>query len=297
MKSSILKRTWRIGRWFVAGFVLLFAFRFVYGYLSPASVNASQRGSYFDGLTNLRKNYASEKGGKGVAQMSVVDVAPDGGIPSNSQKYEKTAEVTSRSAGFEQDDKTIRSKTAAFKGVIQYENAFGLKGARELHLLIGIVPEAFDSFYTEIRKIGEIRSMSVVKEDKTNEYRQLNARKASLQKTLESLQELKSKGGAISDFVGLHDKILEIESQLQDLGVQLGNFNTENEFCTVKFSLYEGRPQTGIPIIHRIKAALEWTLQYYFLFLGIVFLLTLSSFILLVIADKLKIMQIVNRDN
>src|SRR5882757_449953 len=59
----------------------------------------------------------------------------------------------------------------------------------------------------------------------------------SLQATLSSLNDLKKKNGAVGDFVTLHDKILEIETQLQILGVDLGNFNTENEFCTLHFSL------------------------------------------------------------
>ncbi|WP_423738173.1 DUF4349 domain-containing protein [Chitinophaga caseinilytica] len=286
MKSPFLKRAWRLGRWFIAGFAALFIFRIVLGYVEPSAARSNSRSGFFDGLANIRKNYASEKLAPTMVQLADVSLA-------SSQKYEKTAEVTSRSADFEKDDQTIRSKTAAFKGVIQYENADGLKGGRELHLLIGIAPEAFDSFYTEVRKIGEIRSMSVVKEDKTNEFRQLNARKASLENTRTSLMELKSKGGEVGDFVSLHDKILEIESKLQELGVELGDFNADNEFCTVKFSMYEGKAKQGITFLQRVKVALEWTIQYYCILLGIVFFATLSAFILLLIIDKLKIMQIV----
>nr|GFD12335.1 hypothetical protein [Tanacetum cinerariifolium] len=100
----------------------------------------------------------------------------------------------------------------------------------------------------------------ITKVDKTNEYRQLNAKKVSIEKTLASLNELKSKGGQISDFVSLNDKILEIEEKLQELGVELGNFDAENEFCTVKFSLYEGATEKSISFIHRLKVALEWTI-------------------------------------
>lgn len=290
MKSTFLKRAWRPGRWFVAGFVALFLFRLAYGYVTPSSVNATAHASFFDGLVNVRKNYASEK----VAMEALHQ--PDGNaMPSSSQKYEKTAELMSRSVQFEKDDRSLRAKTATFQGVIQYENADGLEGERELHLLIGISPEKFDSFYAEIRQIGDMRSMSVVKADKTNEFRQLNAQRASLEKTLASLQELKSKGGEVGDFVSLHDKILEIESRLQDLGVQLGDFSSENEYCTVKFSLYEGRPKQGITFFHRVKTALEWTLPVYLGFLGIGVLILVCSFMLLLVIDKLKIMQLVNR--
>src|SRR4029077_2293845 len=98
------------------------------------------------------------------------------------------------------------------------------------------------------------------------EYRQLNAKKASLEKTLASLEELKSKGGQIADYISLHDKILEIETNLQELGVELGNFNSENEFCTVRFSLYEGATERKISLLKRSKTALEWTIKYYGVF-------------------------------
>jgi uncharacterized protein YfcZ (UPF0381/DUF406 family) len=101
-----------------------------------------------------------------------------------------------------------------------------------------------------------IRSTEITKIDKTNEYRQLNAKKASLEKTLASLQELKSKTGVIDDFISLNYKILEIETQMQELGVELGNFDAENEFCTIKFSLYEGAAAKSLNFIERFKIAL-----------------------------------------
>jgi len=299
MKTNFIKRCWRIGRWLVAFFFVLFLYRLAYTYVADDSPGYGKRGSYFDGVTNLRKNYASEKGGVNIVAMQMQAPPPpssDHAVPASGQKYEKTAVVTSESAHFEEDDKEIRSKTTAYKGIIQYERAFGLKGERELHMLIGIAPAVFDSFYTEIRKIGNIQSMSVTKEDKTNEYRQLNAQKASLEKTLVSLQDLKSKNGEVGDFVSLHDKILEIEAKLQDLGVELGNFNAENEFCTVKLSLFEGKPKKGISFLHRVKVALEWSIErYLFIMIGM-FLAVGAGFIILLIVEKLKIMQLIKHE-
>ncbi len=90
-------------------------------------------------------------------------------------------------------------------------------------------------------KIGSIKSKEITKIDKTNEFRNLNAKKASLETTRQSLIELKKQSGKIEEFVNLQNRILEIEQQLQDLGVLLGNFDEENEFCTVRFSLHETR--------------------------------------------------------
>jgi hypothetical protein len=174
-----------------------------------------------------------------------------------------------------------------------YEQNTGNKGSRQMHWLIGINPEKFDSFYVKIQGIGQVRSMEITKIDKTNEFRQLNAKKASLEKTLASLNELKSRGGAISDYVELHDKILEIETQLQELGVELGNFDTENEFCTVRFSLYEGAPDKKISFMRRLKVALEWTIKYYAVLIVSLLALVATVFILLLVIDKLKLIKMV----
>src|SRR5690606_7303982 len=144
------------------------------------------------------------------------------------QKFEKTASVKTKTSEFEQDEHLIKSKTKLYKAVIQYEQNLGQKGNRQIHLLIGVNPEMFDSFYLDIQKIGMIKATEITKVDKTNEYRQLNAKKISIEKTLQSLIELKSKGGQISDFIALNEKILETEEQLQNLGVELGNFDEVN---------------------------------------------------------------------
>jgi hypothetical protein len=288
MMKSFKARIWRLLRWAALVFLVLFIFRFVYGYIAPDGRQTSDYSNdFFESISNLRKNYASEKMQyKGESAQHHPDLAV-----SPSQKYEKTASVKSKSSHFEQDSKQITAQTASFKAIVQYEQALGLKGSRELHLLIGVNPEAFDSFYLAIQKIGVIRATQITKVDKTNEYRQLNAQKASLLKTLESLNELKSKPGPITDLVALHDKILETEGKLQDLGVELGNFDTENEFCTVKISLYEGATERKISFIHRVRVALEWTIHYFTYCVMATVAVLCAAFIFLVIVDKLKVIN------
>jgi hypothetical protein len=290
MTANFKTRFLKISKWFGLLFALLFLFRFLYGYIYSDSNNSSDfRGDFFGSIENLRKNYASEKvkfkGGGG-------DIQVQSNIASN-QKFEKTASIKTKSSEFEKDEKTIKATTKAYNAIIQYEQSVGQSGSREIHLLIGVNPELFDKFYVEIKKIGVVKAMEITKVDKTNEYRQLNAKKTSIAKTLQSLNELKSKGGQISDFVTLNDKILEIEEKLQELGVELGNFDTENEFCTVKLSLYEGATEKNISFIHRIKVALEWTIKYYAVLIFTLLMLSLSIFILLLVIDKMKVMTII----
>jgi hypothetical protein len=292
MIKTFKARIWALVRWATLIFSVLFIFRLVYGYLVTDTRQTNNYSvDFFESISDLRKNYASEK-------VQFQKHESKGGLPqpnvsaTPSQKYEKTASVKTKSSRFEDDAKHIAATTAAFKAIVQYEQALGLKGGRELHLMIGVNPEAFDSFYLVIQKVGVVKSTQITKVDKTNEYRQLNAQKASLLKTLESLNELKSKPGPITDLVALHDKILETEGKLQDLGVELGNFDTENEFCTVRVSLYEGATEKRqISLIHRVRVALEWTIHYFTYLVFAAVGVLCGAFILLVIVDKLKVIN------
>lgn len=278
-------------------FVVMFAGRFGAGYLHTEQDDATNEylQDFFGSVTNLRKNYASEKfeyEGESPKQQ-----APADGGPAHSQKFEKTASLKAKSADFEADEKRIRLKVKEFGAVIQYEQNTGNRGSRELHLMIGVIPDRFDSFYVHVQRIGRIRAREVTKVDKTNEYRQLNARKASLEKTLQSISELKNRGGNIQDYIVLHDKILDIEQQLQSLGVELGNFDSENEFCTVRFSLYEGFSLRKSTLTSRLGEALEWTIQYYALLVISIAFVAVGLFVLLIVMDKMRQwLQYISRD-
>jgi len=287
MTTSFKKRFWKISKWFIGLFILLFAFRLLYGYVATDNYSGNDYSdNFFSSIDNLRKNYASEK----IAMKGDVQVSSN--IASN-QKFEKTASIKTKTSEFEKDEKLLKTKAKSYNAVIQYEQNLGQKGNRQIHLLIGVNPVLFDSLYFDLQKIGVIKAMEITKVDKTNEYRQLNAKKTSIEKTLQSLNELKTKGGQIADFVALNDKILEIEAQAQELGVELGNFDAENEFCTVKMSMYEGATEKNTSLIHRIKVALEWTIKYFAIIAATTLVLTLTIFVLLLIVDKLKIINVV----
>jgi hypothetical protein len=282
MPKNRRSRIVRTAGWFAVLFVLLFAFRLLYGFFGAKNPDETYAigYDYFGSLTNLRKNYATENQQK-MASIQVED-------PFSTQKYEKTATVSSGTAHFDDDDSLIRKLTNSFEGTIQYEKSLGKKGSRELHLSIGVKPDSFDSFYKAVQIIGQLRSTTITKMDKTNEYRQLNAKKASLEKNLASLSELKNKSGAINDYISLHDKIREVETQLQELGVDLGNFNTQNEFCTLRYSLFEGRARQAISSFQRVKIALEWTIKYYAISIFALAGVFGCSFLLLLVVDRLK---------
>ncbi len=183
----------------------------------------------------------------------------------------------------------MREAIKQHAAVVQYEQNSGLAGHRVLQLGIGVDPAKFDAMVKRVRDIGKLQSIRIHKVDKTNDYRQLQAKRRSLVKARDGLVGLKDKGGQINELVALQSKILETEQQIQQLGVQLGEFDAENEFCTVKVSLNEQRAAvTAIPFVHRLKVAFEWTVKYYLGLLGLFFIGGLGLLVALVVIDKIK---------
>lgn len=254
MKSFLKRNTKKLVLILLGLFVLLFLFRLLFAY---QTITEKATTGVFINLesgtnVNLRKNYASMKYKVGASQ------APSG----NDQKYEKIAAITTHTSKFNNDEATVRDKIKNFNGLIQFENKSGNKGYRQLDLVIGVPPEHFDSIYQQLIKIGKVQAKQITKTDKTNEYKELNAKKASLEKIIASLIALKEKGGKIEEFMQLENRILEIEQQLQHLGVSLGNFDDENEFCTIKVALTEIKA-INLGLRHTLKVAFEWTVKYY----------------------------------
>ncbi len=278
MKKNLKKKI----VWFILAFLLLFLFRFVYGYTKNFN-NTSNEALFFESISKVKRNYASKSYKSKSTVHSQTTIKVD-------QKYEKVAEIKTKSSKFEFEEKLVRKKINNLNALIQFEQKSGNKGYRKLNLLIGVPPQNFDSLYIQLVKIGKVEAKQITKKDKTNEYKELNAKQKSLNKIRTSLIELKSKGGKIKEYVELENRILEIEKQLQDLGVSLGDFDNENEFCTVKFSLLEGK-EIKIGTLQRIKVALEWTVKMYLKLITILFFITFVSYLVLLITDKLKLIE------
>ncbi|MEM9339600.1 MAG: DUF4349 domain-containing protein [Bacteroidota bacterium] len=287
MKQTFKKKFIRIVFWLLAVFFVLFTFRLAYGYTKTFEDTPHQT-RFFESISNTRRNYASKeyKVTSNSANQSPVKV---------DQKYEKIAEINTKSNAFDQEEKQSRSEIERYDALIQFEQKSGNEGYRKLNLVIGVPPENFDALYLQLVKIGKVQAKRITKKDKTNEYKELNARKLSLEKIRTSLIELKSKGGKIAEYMDLENRILEIEQQLQGLGVSLGDFDDENEFCTVQFSLLEGK-EVEVGLMQRIKVALEWTVKIYLRLMITLFFLTCFAYLFLLGIEKFKVLEkIVNR--
>ncbi|MFB6455243.1 DUF4349 domain-containing protein [Chitinophaga sp. Hz27] len=261
ISRKVLKRSILIC---VGIFVAMFFIRLIYGYkFKPVNAFINESSNAVFNFGRL-KNYASEK----IQSKGKDIVIHDGDAmssPAASQKYEKVARLQTKSNQYDKDESTLYHLIDSSESIIQFENKTGNKGERQLQLLVGVNPEKFDSFYNAAQRIGVVVEREVTKTDKTNEYQKLNAQRVSLEKTLASLNDLKNKSGKIEEYLQLHDKIYATETELQNLGVELGNFDAIHEFCSVKIYMHEKVEKTTavIGVWTRITRALEWTIKYY----------------------------------
>lgn len=287
MQRIFTKRFRNIVLLLIGLFVILFLFRLGYGYtLTPGDEEMEE--VTFDYFESDKRNFASDKKffEKESSDYTVENQLEP--IATVDQKYEKIAEVKSASTKFEEDEKFVRDQVKSSNGIIQYERKYGNEGDRRLQLQIGVPPEQFDSLYEKLIHVGIIHSKEIIKNDKTNEYLELNARKASLEKTHQSLIEFKKVSGKIDEYINLENRILEIEEQLQNLGVNLGDFDESNEFCTIRFSLSETKEPKKVvwSLYYRCKVALEWTINHYVILMVSGFFALLSAYVIMIIWEK-----------
>lgn len=254
---------------FCLGFVVLFLLRLGYGYwtspngepIRSAPINRAS-GQVWQFASSL-KNYASAK-----VKRSASPVAA---FSETDQKYEKIANIGLQSSKYDVAERNIRDLVKSSTSVIQFEQRSGLKGRRVARLAIGVIPNQFDSFVKDARTFGKLTELTINKSDKTNEYRQLTAQRVSLEKTRDALTKLKQRQGDITAMLALEKQMLSLEQQAQSLGVSLGDFDSENEFVTVKIVVSETGPPAirNISFPNRALIAFVWTVKYYtFLWLG-----------------------------
>jgi len=256
-KGGDMGRKKRILMIAVIVFIALFTARFVYEY-----ARSDANGTGYGNVAMLsaesgyeRKNYASAK--------VAVNQTPSGAQVVE-QKYERVSTIESKTQHWDSDIAALKLAIEGAQALVQKENAYGLDGERVLSLSLGVIPDAFDPTVDTLKSIGNLVSANVTKTDRTSDFRSFEARRLSLEKTREVLVGLRSDGAQLADRIALETHILEIEGQIQELGVNLGDYSELNSFCTIHFTLREIPTQRVCArILAAALTALGWTVLVY----------------------------------
>jgi len=241
---------------YAVGFIAFCALRFLLGGADGFVVAGSPA---YDIANVVAQDFSYGK--RNIASQKRASAAPQ----ATDQKYEQIASVGTTTEEFDDDETAARDRIKAYDALIQFEQRSGLEGYRTLQLAIGVAPSSFDALIEDFKALGTLDRLQIDKTDKTNEYLDLQAKKVSLEKSRDSLIDLKTRQGDIDEMINLETRILDLEQQIQALGVNLGDFDAENEFSTVKLNLAEKKKTvvSGPGIGARLFRAAVWTLQYY----------------------------------
>jgi len=268
---------------FTCIFFALFIIRLIYSIFTPEESYQNNSYNYLYSNENQKfyiHNYASEHreiySETDLAQNIIVD-----------HKYEKVATIYAESSTFKESEEQIYNKIEEYNGIIQFENRSGIEDGQQINLIIGIHPDHFELFIRELQDNLNVIDIHIEKRDKTNEYNNLLASRLSLEKTRDALMALKSQPGRIDELIELEYKILEIEKEIQNYGVSLGEFDEENEFCTVSLYL-DNDASEAINLIKIVFNSFLWSLQTYVLSLLMILMAGLCSLIVVIIVEKCK---------
>ena len=286
MKTKLLQ-----GLGFVAlGYLLLVALHFIYLELGGTpGVRYYSEARLMQSSELLRM---PELRAKSVSNYATMRFEVAQGQAAVEQKYEKIGSLDSTTDKFEEDEKRTRAVIQQHEALIQEEVVNRSADLRQLHLTIGVPPGSFDSIVGALKAIGKSESFQITKTDKTNDFLELKAKRSTLEKARDSLIGLKSQGGKIEELVKLEQEILKLEDQIQGLGVQLGQFDKVNEFCTVRFNLAETHTvKVQSPHLGYLISSLQWASTVYLALLGILVVGLVCVILLLVVIEKSKILR------
>ncbi|MFK5882946.1 MAG: DUF4349 domain-containing protein [Candidatus Izemoplasma sp.] len=104
---------------------------------------------------------------------------------------------------------------------------------------IRVLSENFTDFVEEIKTAGDILSYTKTSEDVTNSYSTFEARKLALETQHARILELISVAVDLDDILTLEDARFEIETELNEIGESLANFDSLVDFSTITLTIYK----------------------------------------------------------
>lgn len=270
------------------GFVLLLMLRFTLSFFidfdgaGSGSGEGEYRGS-FPSLKSIAYEKAVTNNLRQIASASDNAFFIDPVVLQQIEVYAKEATVNSITEDFDADEARAMGIIEKHQIKVRIEDSLGMKPERTLRMILKVPDAIFDDAVKDLKEIGKLSTFQVTKEDKSEEVRQLMSTKASLEAYKASLTELRKREGNVEEFIMLETNIQQVEKQIQDLGVSLGDYIQDVSYSNISYALVERInfyvDEDEYPLFARAVDALLWTIGWYTLFvMGLAFIgITLKS--------------------
>ncbi len=181
---------------------------------------------------------------------------PASPVDSNTDETRITASrkiITTSDLGIEVDDATSAveaiSKLAQEAGGFVssssvYDSYYNENTRKEGHITIHVPQSGFTSVLGEIESLGRVTSESTSGRDVTEEYIDLNASFANLERQEVRLMEILNMTATVEEVLSVEKELERVRGEIESLAGRLNYLNERVEFSTINVHVFEPRPIT-----------------------------------------------------
>lgn len=218
--------------------------------LTSCGSNKSIQNSSYD---NMKSEEASDQAVSNSTQEAADNIGDSfdisGQIEENNQikdrKIEYFYEYTIETTTYDDDYKKLNEITRKYKGYIDSSDFYMDRrnddkiDLRSYHVIIKIPRDTSADFAKDLTKIGKINNISQSSNDLTKDYKDVNLRLETKKKELDKLNQLMEKSENIEETMAISQRILEVESEIDQINSNLRDLDQRVAYNTFTVFLRE----------------------------------------------------------
>lgn len=218
--------------------------------LTSCGSNKSLQNSSYD---NMKSEEASDQGISDTTEEATDNIGDyfdiSGQIEENNQikdrKIEYFYEYAIETTTYDEDYKKLNELTSKYKGYVDSSDFYMDRrnddkiDLRSYHVIIKIPRDTSADFVKDLTKVGKINNISQSSNDLTKDYKDVNLRLETKKKELEKLNELMEKAENIEETMAISQRILEVESEIDQINSNLRDLDQRVAYNTFTVFLRE----------------------------------------------------------
>ena len=218
--------------------------------LTSCGSNKSIQNSSYD---NMKSEEASDQGISETTEEATDNIGDyfdiSGQIEENNQikdrKIEYFYEYTIETTTYDDDYKKLNELTSKYKGYVDSSDFYMDRrnddkiDLRSYHVIIKIPRDTSADFAKDLTKIGKINNISQSSNDLTKDYKDVNLRLETKKKELDKLNQLMEKSENIEETMAISQRILEVESEIDQINSNLRDLDQRVAYNTFTIFLRE----------------------------------------------------------
>jgi hypothetical protein len=237
--------------WFLGIIVVLFViYQLVSAptYMMQASYDSSG-GGY--ARNTLSKGVSAESIGMmpSIAPIPPVPGYDEAGyFPNEEQRIRKTAYVNSEvekqyyEGAKDGVNNVIDSNKGFYVSKNEYKNNYNGVDYKTFSVSFKVPKDNFESALNQVKKLGEVKSLSVDAQDLTTEYVDAKAYLDSYTKEKVRIESLLEKADTIEDIMRIEEKLTNLQMTIDQYQRQVSNIERQTDYSVISLTLEEKKP-------------------------------------------------------